>query len=115
MRKETAPASATMPVQRAKTRLRTVKTPAAIRKAANPIAAIRKGPAAPAVTARLTTGFALAPSELAAAIVTRAMDIPAIPVRAPANATLSPVRPVLVRRGVVRRNAAACEPTDDEE
>src|SRR5436190_20116128 len=58
VRKETAPISATMPVQRAKPPLRSVSTPAAIRKAAKPIAATRKGPAEAVVTALLTTGFA---------------------------------------------------------
>jgi hypothetical protein len=87
MRKETAPTSATMPVQRLKTRLCSVSTPAISRKAAKPIAETRNGPVAAVVTALLTTGFALAPSELAAAIVTNAIVIPMTPVSAPANAT----------------------------
>jgi len=87
MRKETAPTSATMPVQRAKTLLRRVNSPAAPSKAAKPIAAARYGPADAAVTALLTTGSASAPSLVAAATITMAIAIPVIPVRATANAT----------------------------
>ena len=61
MRKQAAPISATTPVQREKTPLRSVSTPTDIRSAAKPAAATRKGPAAPVATALLTTGFQLAP------------------------------------------------------
>ena len=44
-RNETAPMSATTPVQRAKTPLRSVTSPPAMRNAAKPIAESRKGPA----------------------------------------------------------------------
>ena len=57
MRKDTAPMMATIPVQRAKTRVRSVTSPAAMRNAANPIAATMNGPAAPVVTAFATVGL----------------------------------------------------------
>ena len=63
--------------------VRRVSSPADIREAAKPTAATRKGPAAAVVTALLTTGLALAPSELAAASVTNAIVMPTMPVRHP--------------------------------
>ena len=86
-RNDTAPMSATTPVQRAKTPLRRVTSPAGRRKAAKPMAERRKGPAEALAIARVTTGFALAPSVVALEMMTIAMVMPAMPVIAPANAT----------------------------
>ena len=47
----------------------------------------KKGPAEAVATARVTMGFAWAPSVVALAIMTIAMAMPAMPVIAPANAT----------------------------
>ena len=86
-RNETAPMSATTPVQRGKTPLRSVTSPPAMRNAAKPMAESKKGPAEAVATARVTMGFAWAPSVVALAIMTIAMAMPAMPVIAPANAT----------------------------
>jgi hypothetical protein len=76
-----------MPIQRAKTRLRSVNSPAAASDAAKPIAATRDGPSVAVDTALLTIGSASVPSALAPAIMTTAMVMPVMPIRAPANAT----------------------------
>ena len=59
---------------------------AARRNAAKPIAESRNGPAEALAMARVTTGFASAPSVVALEMITIAMVMPAMPVIAPANA-----------------------------
>ena len=74
------------PIQRAKTPLRSVNSPAAASNAAKPIAATRNGPTVAEATALMTTGSASAPAAVAPAIITMAMVMPVMPVTAPANA-----------------------------
>src|SRR5207244_1196672 len=120
MRNETAPISATMPVQRAKTPLHRVSSPAAIRKAAKPIAATRKGPAEVGelcgAAHRSLRTFEHASNRRHEVQEDEACEQH----RESADAALRlvvmrPVRPLLICGGVVGRVAAACQPADDKE
>src|SRR3954452_22577990 len=56
MKKASPPSSATMAIQRAKTRLRSITSPAAASDAAKPIAPTRMGPTVVEATALVTRG-----------------------------------------------------------
>ena len=86
-----------------------------MRNAAKPMAESRNGPAEALATARVTTGFASAPSVVALEMMTIAMTMPAMPVMAPANATRAscaePPTRVSALPSALRMVAAKCRNT----